>query len=378
MSSLAIYIHWPFCKSKCPYCDFNSRPISSSLDQELWAKAYIQDLIYYSKFLPNREISSIYFGGGTPSLMEEKTIEKILNVITKNWKISNNVEITLEANPSSVLSEKMHSFKSLGVNRISMGVQSFDDDNLRFLGRVHTSKDAKKAIETISNIYDRYSFDLIYSLAGQTLKSWEKELMTALSFSPKHLSIYQLTIEENTPFFKRSKKEKLNADDILCIEMYEIAQSILNERKLYTYEISNHAIEGEESLHNLSYWNYDDYIGIGAGAHGRFIEKDNIRFATEAEKNPSKWLSELSPRCKKEIITKNIAMQEALMMGLRTKKGIDKRKWKEKFEINLTDFIESVKMEELEKEGFVFDSKDNFIVTSIGLQRLNAVLNYLL
>lgn len=377
MSALAIYIHWPFCLSKCPYCDFNSRPIQDSLDQKAWAKAYVQDLLYYAQRLPNRIVGSIYFGGGTPSLMHAQTVEVILDTIAAHWSLADNCEITLEANPSSATHEKLQGFRTAGVNRISMGVQSFDDKALKFLGRAHSSHEACQAIETIAGLYDRYSFDLIYARAEQTLQSWEDEMHKALSFSPKHLSLYQLTIEPQTVFYKRSRNEQLNAEETLCAEMYELTQSVLGSAGLPAYEISNHAALGEESRHNLAYWHYDDYIGIGPGAHGRFIDAEG-RWATEAESVPAKWLGQLPPRAMQENVDIESAKREALMMGLRLVRGIDKAAWKQKFGIEIHTYIKEEKRSALVDEGLLLDNKDVFCATAQGLERLNAVLNYLL
>lgn len=377
MASLAIYIHWPFCLSKCPYCDFNSRPIKDGVDQKAWAEAYVQDIEFYATNLPGRVVRSIYFGGGTPSLMHAETVEALLNAIAKKWTLADDCEITLEANPSSVSVEKLSAFRKAGIRRISLGVQSFDDKALAFLGRAHTGKEACQAIESVASLYDRFSFDLIYARADQTLKTWTRELRQALSFAPKHLSLYQLTIELQTPFFKRAKNEKLNVDDVLAADMYEATQVFMDEAGLPAYEISSHAEPGEESSHNLTYWHYNDYMGIGPGAHGRYLS-DAVRIATEAERSPAKWLSQAAPRCHQEEVGREQAQREALMMGLRLRKGIDKAAWQAKFGQDLGVGFDRENVQALVSEGLIVDNKDVFRATAEGLQRLNAVLNYLL
>lgn len=372
---LALYVHWPFCLSKCPYCDFNSRAMPQGVDQKAWAEAYVQDLTHYAQRLPNRELTSIYFGGGTPSLMEAATVEAILNAAAKSWEFSDDIEITSEANPSSATEEKLKAFRGAGVNRVSLGVQSFDDKALSFLGRAHNGLEACHAIERVASLYDRFSFDLIYARTGQTLAAWEEEMQQALSFAPKHLSLYQLTIEPRTAFYKRAENETLIADEPLAVDMYELTQNFLAEAGLPAYEVSNHAAAGEESRHNLTYWHYEDYIGIGPGAHGRFVDA-NGRIASEATANPTAWLAGQSPRSTQEPVGFEEAKQEALMMGLRLFVGINKKQWHQKFDEPLDAFVPKAKTSVLVSEGLLVDTNDVLRTTFAGMQRLNAVLNF--
>lgn len=377
MKKLAIYIHWPFCLSKCPYCDFNSRPLPPRTDFEKWLGVYLSEIDRYHDRLPDREITSVYFGGGTPSLMEPSMVGTMLARIAQHWRLSDDVEITLEANPATVSETSLAAFKEAGINRISLGVQSFDGEALGFLGRQHSAAQAKAALDSIASLYDRFTFDLIYARAGQTMDEWQKELADALLYQPKHLSLYQLTIEPRTVFYKRAQKETLTVDEDLATEMYELTQSVLEGAGLPAYEISNHAVPGEESRHNLTYWRYEDYIGIGPGAHGRFVSGDK-RIATEAESAQRVWLGSDHPREVEELVLDEDAKQEALMMGLRLTAGIDKADWLKKFGTPLQTDIDMMKCQALVREGLLVDNEAVLKATRQGRQKLNAVLHYLL
>ena len=383
MNPLSAYIHWPFCESKCPYCDFNSRPmLRSNFDQETWGQAYLRELEFYAELLPNREITTIYFGGGTPSLMAPDLIAAILNKIAALWTVQDNCEITLEANPSSSEIEKFRGFRLAGVNRLSLGVQALNDADLRFLGRLHDVYAAREAIEMAQKTFDRSSFDLIYARKGQTTAAWVNELQYALQYKPQHLSLYQLTIESGTAFGKRAKNEILTVSDDVAAEMFEVTQTITREAGLPAYEISNHSASGHESRHNLTYWRYQDYVGIGPGAHGRYV-KDSQRYASENISHPERWRDQVrSMRYGAATVVpldNSVAQTEALLMGLRLAQGIDLLDWRAKFGQDLINgFIPQAVIAMLEAEGLLMHASGFLCATETGRQRLNAVVDYLL
>lgn len=369
--NLAIYIHWPFCLSKCPYCDFNSRVMPQGEDQSTWREQYLAVLKAHADILPQRNITSIYFGGGTPSLMDSKTVEVLIDSVSSLWAIDPNCEITLEANPTSSEKSKFEDFKSSGVNRLSLGVQSLDDQALQFLGRTHDAKQARSAIESAAKTFDRYSFDLIYARAGQTLSAWGVELREALSFSPRHLSLYQLTLEEGSVFYKRPDKEKLIVTDDLAAEMFEMTSMTMEQAGTPAYEVSNYAQVGQESRHNMAYWQYQDYIGIGPGAHGRFVDDRGVRWASQEVAAPKDWLAKKLPN--KTRIDHKEAMQEAFMMGLRLTEGIDKSGWEAKFGVALLDCIDQTASKRLEKSGLIANTEQILATTNKGRIFLNAI-----
>ena len=378
---LAVYIHWPFCLSKCPYCDFNSH-VASGINHEEWRAAYARELAHYAEALPGRKITSVFFGGGTPSLMQPETVAEILGAIDQYWGIADGTEVTLEANPTSVEAGKFGSFRAAGVNRLSLGVQALDNADLKFLGRAHDAGQARAAIDLAAKYFPRFSFDLIYARKGQTLGAWEKELREALTLAGDHLSLYQLTIEPNTQFYTLANRgETLTAPTEEAARMYELTQEILAAAGLPAYEISNHAKPGEESRHNMAYWNYDDYIGIGPGAHGRYRE-NTARFATEDHKAPEVWLKHVMEKNHglrvHDAIDNGTAKREALMMGLRLRAGISKKDWQMKFGGEISDFLPPEKAARLKHEGYLSEDAEKMTATNAGLQRLNAVLDYLL
>jgi len=383
--SLAIYIHWPFCQSKCPYCDFNSH-VATRIDHDAWRTSYQTELAYYARLLPERRISSIFFGGGTPSLMEPKTVDIVLTSIRQSWPLANNVEITLEANPTSVEAQSFADFYAAGVNRLSLGVQSLRDDALHFLGRGHTADQARQAIELATRFFPRFSFDLIYARNDQTTEDWHDELSEALALARGHLSLYILTLEPNTLFYTRAARgEKLTAPDDHAATLYELTQDLLCQAGMPAYEISNYASPGEESRHNLAYWHYDDYIGIGPGAHGRHelsCPTGCQRFATDNHRSPDVWMRQVCAKGhgvrQKETLDLTMAQREAFMMGLRLNAGLSHHVWREKFGTPLNDFLPRAKIERLRDEGYLTDGPHAFKATKSGLQRLNAMLNYLL
>ena len=323
-----LYIHWPFCEAKCPYCDFNSY-VDSNVDAQVWEKALISELDRNAKHTKGRLLNSIFFGGGTPSLMPASLVEKLISRAFEHWTPANDIEITLEANPSSVEANKFLSFKTAGVNRVSIGIQALNDSDLKRLGRLHSVDDAMIALEIANHHFSRVSFDLIYGRQDQSLPSWRSELKKALSLNSGHLSLYQLTIEPGTAFGYRAKAGKLNGvpNEDLSADMFEFTNTICNAEGLNSYEISNFSSEGLESKHNLIYWMGGDYIGIGPGAHGRITIGDK-RFATKTKLAPSAWLNGVhlksNGELNHEVLSKKDHANELIMMGLRLKKGISR------------------------------------------------------
>lgn len=325
MSAFSLYIHWPFCLSKCPYCDFNSH-VYRSVEEKDWVNALIQELERYKKILPHTTVKTIFFGGGTPSLMNPKTVEAIIKTAHKLWVFHENIEITLEANPNSSEVNHFENLQLAGINRISIGIQALNDKDLKTLGRHHTAKEGIQAIERALHIFKRVSFDLIYSRPHQTLKEWKEELSRALAFDTKHLSLYQLTIEPGTAFYTYHKRGDLVLpDDDLSINLFNYTNDCLTRKGLPPYEISNYAPIGEESLHNLSYWRYEDYLGVGPGAHSR-IAFDNQRWAIEHIRTPELWYQSIIEKKtgekNKTSISPKEQIIEKIMMGLRLKEGI--------------------------------------------------------
>ncbi len=319
---LALYVHWPFCISKCPYCDFNSH-VRSSVDQDEWREALLQDLAHEAALLPDHRLTSIFFGGGTPSLMEPATAEAVIAAAQEHWAVAEDVEITLEANPNSAEAARFADLARAGVNRISLGIQSFDDADLAFLGRAHSSSEGLRAIEAAQSAVRRVSFDLIYALPGDTDIRWSAALDRALGLGTEHLSLYQLTIEPGTRFASMVAKhefEPLDADH--AAELFELTQERTETAGIPAYEISNHAQPGAESRHNLAYWRYQDYAGVGPGAHGR---RNGMR--TVRHRKPENFLAAVKLNghglSEEEPLTRDEAAHEALVMGLRLAKGIE-------------------------------------------------------
>ncbi len=321
-----IYVHWPFCAAKCPYCDFNSHVRHKPVDQMRFARALEKELNHYASRVPSPTVTSIFFGGGTPSLMEPATVGYVLDAIHRLWNVDRDAEITLEANPTSVEAQNFKGYRDAGINRVSMGVQSLHDEQLRFLGRMHDVEQAKYAIKLARDIFPRMSFDLIYARPDQTPKSWSDELNEAIDLAADHLSLYQLTIEQDTMFHKLYHSGKFELpDEDTSVALYEVTHETCEARGLPAYEISNHARPGEESRHNLTYWRYGDYVGVGAGAHGR-LTLPNGRVATSNEYNPERWLELVEERETgargEEVLSLEEQGDEFLVMGLRVKEGI--------------------------------------------------------
>ncbi len=325
-NSCAIYIHWPFCKKKCPYCDFNSH-VSRTIDHQAWLNSYIKELEFYKDYLVDKNITSIFFGGGTPSLMEVNIPAEIINYIKKNFKFSNELEITLEANPTSIETEKFKSLSENGINRVSIGVQSFRNNDLKFLGREHSANEAFNALEIADKYFKNYSFDLIYSLPNQDLNHWQEDLEQAVKLAKYHISLYQLTIEKGTKFYSQyQNKEFKMPDEEKSADFFEFTHNFMQNNSFENYEISNFCKDGFESKHNMQYWLYQDYLGIGPGAHGR-ITKDKTVISTMNFHRPDIYLKQINDnghalQIETPLSNKTI-IQEKIMMGLRLKNGID-------------------------------------------------------
>ncbi|MCE1235314.1 MAG: radical SAM family heme chaperone HemW [Hyphomicrobiales bacterium] len=328
-----IYVHWPFCASKCPYCDFNSHVRPNGVDQPRFARALARELAHFAARAPGRTVSSIFFGGGTPSLMAPQTVETVLEAIAKNWTIAGDAEVTLEANPSSAEAENFAAYRVAGVNRLSLGVQALNDRDLKRLGRLHDVAEALDAIALARLTFPRISFDLIYARPDQTVAEWKEELKAAVDLAADHLSVYQLTIEQETRFADLHAAGKLILPDMdLAADLWEATHEVLDAAGLPAYETSNHARPGAESRHNLVYWRYGEYVGVGAGAHGRIVEEGERR-ATAMEKNPEKWLRLVEAHghglVDDEALTREEQGDEYLLMGLRLAEGIDLDRWED-------------------------------------------------
>jgi oxygen-independent coproporphyrinogen-3 oxidase len=364
-----LYVHWPFCQAKCPYCDFNSH-VSSSVDQDRWREAFSREIARISEDLPGRELTSIFFGGGTPSLMEPATVETVIDAAAKTWPMAENVEITLEANPTSVEAERFRAYANSGVNRVSIGIQALNDPDLRALGRLHSVAEARAAYDTARRTFPRVSFDLIYARQNQTLTAWETELAEALSLAADHVSLYQLTIEPETVFGRRHAVGKLPGlpDEDVAADMFELTQAMTEAAGLPAYEISNHARPGAESRHNLTYWRAHDWLGIGPGAHGRFTA-EGVRISTETPLGPADWLKAVSQgngeSLRRKVDTLE-AGEEAVMMGLRLAEGVQ---------------IPQGYMSEissLEADGLLRNKSDRVFLTAKGRPLLDAILRQIL
>jgi oxygen-independent coproporphyrinogen-3 oxidase len=322
-----VYVHWPFCLSKCPYCDFNSHVRQAPVDEARYVDAFRVELAHRAALAPGRTVSSIFFGGGTPSLMKPATVAAILDAIASNWSVDPGAEITLEANPTSVEAERFRGYRAAGVNRVSLGVQAMNDVDLKALGRLHSVAEAMSAVDVAASIFERYSFDLIYARPGQTPEAWRAELSEAIARAAEHLSLYQLTIEPDTMFERLYNADRLampNPD--LSRAFWDVTQEVTAAAGMPAYEISNHARPGAESRHNLVYWRYGEYAGVGPGAHGRLVTPQG-RIAQATEKHPEMWLTVVETEGSGVVETENLSLEEQgdefLLMGLRLTEGID-------------------------------------------------------
>ncbi len=373
-----IYIHWPFCQSKCPYCDFNSH-VRQNVDHTIWKDALLSELRHAAKLTPDRSVQSIFFGGGTPSLMAPDTVGAIIDEISKLWRIGNDVEITLEANPTSVEAEKFAAFNSAGINRVSMGIQALNNVDLRRLGRLHTTTEALQAFDIAKNNFTRVSFDLIYARQDQSLAAWQSELARALDLTLDHLSLYQLTIENGTRFGELYNRGKLGGlpDDDLAADMYLATNQICATAGLDAYEVSNYARPNAQSKHNLIYWRYGDYIGIGPGAHGR-ITVNGVKQSTITPALPEAWLSQVQANgfafSTGEVISAPDQGEEYLMMSLRLAEGSDL----DRFQALTGRIISPEKIQSLTDEGLLTRTDNKLIASPKGRMVLNALLKELL
>jgi len=370
-SDLALYVHWPFCVSKCPYCDFNSH-VRASIDQDAWRDALLADLAHEARLLPGRRLTSIFFGGGTPSLMDPSTVAAVIEVARTQWDAAPNLEITLEANPNSVEAARFADLSAAGVNRLSLGLQSFDDDALRFLGRAHSAREGWKALETAQKHFRRVSFDLIYALPGDTEESWSATLAQALSLGTSHLSLYELTIEPGTRFASMVAKrqfEPLDAD--MGAALYELTDAMTLAAGLPAYEISNHARRGQESRHNLTYWRYGDYAGIGPGAHGRRLGMRSVR-----HRKPENFLSAIRRNghgiSEDALLTPAEAVDEALVMGLRLREGIDADAIAQRFAVGA--IVDWERVDRLVASGHLTRVQGRIALTAAGRLLLDRIL----
>ena len=377
---LAVYIHWPFCRSKCPYCDFNSH-VRDRVDTARWERALLADLDHHAELVPGREVGSVFFGGGTPSLMPPATVAALLGRVRARWAVTPDIEVTLEANPNSAEAARFHAFAAAGVNRLSLGVQALDPAALRMLGRAHDRGEAIDAIEHARASFARFSFDLIYARPGQSLAAWRHELDEALTLAGDHLSLYQLTIEPGTAFVTLYRRGELAvpAEEDAAV-LFETTQDRVAAHGFPAYEISNHARPGAECRHNLVYWRYQDYVGIGPGAHGRFT-RDDVKYATTQARLPERWLAavEKAGTGIEEMvpIDRDSAVEEMLMMGLRLTEGVA-RAWLERAAGQNAEALFGDKLAPLVEGGFLTLDSDRLAVTAAGRQRLNAVLAALL
>jgi putative oxygen-independent coproporphyrinogen III oxidase len=329
--AFGVYVHWPFCLSKCPYCDFNSHVRHTAIEQDRYARAFAQEIATTAERIGPREVTSIFLGGGTPSLMQPATVGAILDAIGQHWHVAGDVEVTLEANPTSVEATRFAGYRAAGVNRVSLGVQALDDASLKMLGRLHTAQEAMDAVKIARTAFDRYSFDLIYARPDQTPQMWSDELTRAIGEAAEHLSLYQLTIEEGTPFFGLHAAGKLKTPgEGLARTLYDVTQDICAKHGLPAYEISNHARPGAECRHNLVYWRGQEYAGVGPGAHGR-LDIGNRRHATATDKRPEAWLMRVEANGHGVMTDDDLNSEERadefLLMGLRLAEGIDPKRY---------------------------------------------------
>ncbi|MCX8254109.1 Coproporphyrinogen III oxidase [Beijerinckiaceae bacterium RH CH11] len=349
----AVYVHWPFCQSKCPYCDFNSHVRAQAVDEERFVQAFRAELSHRAKLTKGRTVSSIFFGGGTPSLMKPGTVAGILDAIAANWTVEPGAEVTLEANPTSVEANRFTGYRRAGVNRVSLGVQALNDPDLKALGRLHTAEEAVKAVAIAAAIFERYSFDLIYARPNQSPATWKAELTQALARAKDHMSLYQLTIEPDTMFerLRNAGKLKVPSPDE-CRILWDVTQEVMDRAGLPAYEISNHARPGGESRHNLIYWRYGEYVGVGPGAHGRIVTPKGRR-AHATEPHPEMWLTCVETEghglVEDELLSTEEQGDEFLLMGLRLAEGIEPTQ----FEALSSRMLDRSRIASLLEEGMV-------------------------
>jgi oxygen-independent coproporphyrinogen-3 oxidase len=373
----ALYVHWPFCVSKCPYCDFNSH-VRESVDQEAWRTALLTDLAHEARRTGGGRLSSIFFGGGTPSLMPPQTIAAIIEGAGRHWDFTPDIEITMEANPNSAEAARFADVAAAGVNRVSIGLQSLHDEALKFLGRAHAADEGLRAVDMAQRLFDRVSFDLIYALPGQSEADWQADLTRALSVGTGHLSLYQLTIEPGTRFETMVRKHEFTpADPDHAATLFEMTQAMTAEAGIPAYEVSNHARPGEESRHNLTYWRYGDYLGVGPGAHGRVMAS-----ATRRHRKPENWMASIETHAhgldEETPLDPETRATEALMMGLRLAEGVDLSDIAARTGTDAATLIDRKAAARLSDQDLLRLSGDHLTVTPQGMLLLDAILAELL
>lgn len=378
---LGIYVHWPFCEKKCPYCDFNSH-VREQVDHVRWRDALLVELEQYAGATGPRPAVSLFFGGGTPSLMEPETVATTVERVKALWPSESPVEITLEANPSSVEAGRFRAYADAGVNRLSVGVQSLKDSELQFLGRLHDAKQARAALEVARNTFARVSTDFIYALPEQTLEDWRTALGEVLAFDLSHLSLYQLTIEEGTGFWSRHARGEFQMpDEALAETLFDLTQEMTEAAGLPAYEISNHAKPGQECRHNLVYWHGEEYVGVGPGAHGRICIEGNWR-ATSAVRRPERWLEQMRTeghgREAQEEISINHRAEEMIMMGLRLREGVTRRVFEARIGRPIESYLNAGKLGDVIEAGLIADDSDKIAATATGRKVLNTLLAQIL
>jgi oxygen-independent coproporphyrinogen-3 oxidase len=374
-AGFAVYVHWPFCLAKCPYCDFNSHVRAGGVDEARYVEAFAREIEYAAAMAPGRQVTSIFLGGGTPSLMRPDTVASILDSVAQNWSVAKGAEVTLEANPTSVEAERFRGYRAAGVNRVSLGVQALDDGDLRRLGRMHSAEEALAAVKVAARHFERFSFDLIYARMDQTPAAWKAELTRALSYAAEHLSLYQLTIEPDTWFAKLHAAGKLVVPGPDAARaLYDLTQELCDRAGLPAYEISNHARPGAESRHNLVYWRYGEYVGIGPGAHGRVMTAKG-RTATATERSPEDWLARVERHGHGLVevlpLTAEEAGDEFLLMGLRLREGIEPARYR----VISGRTLDHQRIADLAGDGLIATSRGSRIaVTPAGFPVLDAVV----
>jgi putative oxygen-independent coproporphyrinogen III oxidase len=377
-SSLALYVHWPWCLSKCPYCDFASRPREGEIDEERWRKAFFAELDQAAGEIGFRRLGSIFFGGGTPSLMPPSLVEAIIERAAQHWPATSDVEITLEANPGTVDFARFTDFRAAGINRLSLGIQALNDRDLRALGRLHDAKQARLAIAAAGEIFPRFSFDIIYARPGQDLSSWRSELQEVLDFGAQHLSLYQLTVEEGTAFYARGIPE---ADENLAADLFVLTREMTATAGLPAYEISNHAKPGAECRHNLVYWRGGDYVGIGPAAHGR-VTMSGQTAAIARHAQPEAWLKTVEEQghgtFEQATLTAKERISELLLMGLRLAEGVDRQRFLSQTGQTIEVAVNASALEELTKMGWLLCDDKGLRATENGFLMLNRLLSSLL
>ncbi|MEY3004893.1 MAG: hypothetical protein RLZZ491_2069 [Pseudomonadota bacterium] len=377
-AGFGLYVHWPFCQAKCPYCDFNSH-VTASVDQARWLDAYLSEITRISGEVPGRRLTSIFFGGGTPSLMPPDTVGQIIAAAKTHWTTANDLEITLEANPTSSEADRFRAFRDAGVNRVSIGLQSLRDADLKRLGRLHSAQEGRSAYQLARAVFPRVSFDLIYARQFQTLDDWRQELGEALTLAADHLSLYQLTIEPGTAFGDRHARGRLPGlvDDDMGAAFYDLTQDMCAGHGLPGYEVSNHAHDMAQSRHNLIYWRGGDYAGIGPGAHGR-LTIQGVRYATETALSPSLWLDAVAQKGSGETLRTALSArehaEEYAMMALRLAEGMDRARYRR---LNGSDFSQET-LNHLQGHELITVTSERICTTTVGRRLLNAVLRELL